>query len=147
MFHSCIIEPDFQTKMNEDQTDWFLNTLSELNHFVTTMKSDIYFMRHCLLTVIAPAREHSETHNTFSKCGQERSLFRRCVQSHQGPQMSGYSPHPSLMKRGQTAPQLNKNSHLICFARLKQCCKHFSKLISTPLLHAWLSWCCTSWCC
>lgn len=62
---------------------------------------------------------------------------------HQGPKMSGYSPHPTLMNRGQTAPQRSRNSHLIRFARLKQCCKHFSKLISSPLLHTWLSWCCT----
>lgn len=54
-----------------------------------------------------------------------RSLWGRCVESHQGLQMSGYSPHPALMNRGQTAPQHDRNSHLICFASLKQCCKHF----------------------
>lgn len=59
-----ILELDLQPGMNEDKTDWSLNTLSELNHSVTTMESDIYFMRHCLWTVIIPAREHSETLNT-----------------------------------------------------------------------------------
>lgn len=42
--------------------------------------------------------------------------------------MSRLSPHPTLMNRGQTAPRCNRNSHLICFVRLKQCnaqCKHF----------------------
>lgn len=45
---------DFQATMNKKKIDGSLNTL---NHSVTTVKSDIFFMRHCLLTITIPAKE------------------------------------------------------------------------------------------
>lgn len=57
-------ELDIQRRMNEDKIERSLNTLTKLNHFVVTVKSDIYLMCHCLPTVIIPAREHSEAQNT-----------------------------------------------------------------------------------
>lgn len=111
-----------------------MNTLSKLNHSVTTMKSDIYFMCHCLLTVITPVREHSEVLNT-STAQQFLSV--------EGEKEVSWRTHTQFWWIEVKLLQCNRNSHLICFARLKQFCKHFSKLISPPPLHAWLSWCCT----
>lgn len=52
--------------MNTSSNNDWLITESKLNHSVTTMKSDICFMCQCLLTVIIPMREHSETINNTS---------------------------------------------------------------------------------
>lgn len=98
------LERSFQPRMNEDKIDCSLNTLSKLNHSVTTMNSDIYFMRHCLLTVIIPAREHSETLNTSTalsiKVGtaRKKSVKKVCSKS-PGPTDVWISPHPILLNR------------------------------------------------
>lgn len=62
---------------------------------VTTMKSDIYFMRHCLLTVIIPAGEHSETLNTSTTQYQSKKSVRKVCWKSPGPADVWIQPTPS----------------------------------------------------
>ncbi len=94
------LDQDFQPGMNENTINFSPNALSKLNHSVTTMKSDIYFMCHCLLTVIIPPREHSEALNTSTApsikvwTARKKSMNKVCSKS-PGPTDVWIQPTPN----------------------------------------------------